>query len=72
MTPIEGFQTLHDAEHREFPTCPHCGHEYRDGWECFTDHVEDTEIQCPKCEREYSCTVHTTITYSSQPLPQNM
>jgi hypothetical protein len=43
----------HNTNHREFPTCPHCGCEDVDGWKYFIGGNASTEVDCPECEKPY-------------------
>ncbi len=59
----------HDTEHRDFPVCPHCGHEDRNGWDAFRDGSSIEEVDCPECDRAYISECITTITYTTRLVP---
>lgn len=50
-------------------TCPYCGHVHVDSWEMGPDSNEwDTTIECHSCEREFLCSMTTTVRYTSEEL----
>lgn len=61
-----------DTQHRDYPICPHCGHEHKDAWEWeFGPGLEgDTETECGECDKPFFVARHATITYTTQPIPR--
>jgi hypothetical protein len=45
-------------------TCPHCGYENSDSWEC----GEDGEQDCSECEESFKFERHTMVYYSTEAL----
>ena len=59
-----------ECDFTEDPVCPHCGHVERDAWEFdFGGGLEgDGEVTCGECEREYFCSRHVSVSYSTEPI----
>ena len=49
-------------------TCPYCGYEIGDSWEC-PDH--DDKYECPGCMSHFSYSRNVEVTYSSEPKTKN-
>jgi len=45
--------------------CPYCGYEYS---ECYEFTEDDDSTECPKCEKFFSYSRHTQITYTTTKL----
>ena len=55
----------------DLPTCPYCGHKERDAWEIDFDGIDgDTEVTCSSCGKDYHCSRHVSMSYSSSVLEQ--
>ena len=50
------------------PVCPHCGRKEKDVWEIdFGPSLEgDALISCSSCGKDYFCSRHVTVRYSSK------
>jgi DNA-directed RNA polymerase subunit RPC12/RpoP len=49
--------------------CPHCGHKYRDSWECGTDEAGgecDWEETCCECGAEFYASRYIAVSYSTR------
>ena len=59
-----------DTDHRDYPICPHCGHEHRDLSEFFRpgfDGDGDTEeTQCDACDKGMRITMHVEYSLSTE------
>lgn len=49
--------------HTEYITCPYCGYEDRDSWECVD---EDDEYECGMCGEVFEYVRNYEITYTSR------
>jgi transcription elongation factor Elf1 len=59
-----------DTEHRDAPTCPHCGHEHEESFEWrFDGQGCRPESACDSCGQLFHCYQHVTITYSTELIP---
>jgi len=47
------------------PVCPHCGHEHHDVWEWFRLGQECATHECDNCGREFDCSQHVEVSYST-------
>ena len=54
-----------EHKHTRTPVCPHCGHQVSDHWELFREGQEDVTTECGECEREFICTQHVHVSYST-------
>ena len=56
-----------------FITCPYCGYEDKDSWEVdFGDGLEgDIDFGCGACGKQFRCSKHCEITYSTEKEPTN-
>ena len=62
--------TWNYGDHHDFPTCPHCGTEYRDLVanllaEVYDGYVVDVVCKGEDCGREYRVRIAVTWTYQS-------
>lgn len=53
-----------DHAHTDCITCPFCGHEARDSWE-WSPSEGDGEADCGSCGRDFYCSRHVSISYST-------
>lgn len=51
-----------DCSYTDELTCPYCGYEDRDSWECRED---DGEATCGHCEKDYSYIRNVEVTYTT-------
>jgi hypothetical protein len=51
-----------DNEFTDEITCPHCGEELRDSWEC----QDSGEHECCKCTGKFTHERDVTVTYSTE------
>jgi hypothetical protein len=58
-----------DTEHRDAPTCPHCGHEHQNAANWDFAYLPETKLDttCDACNSLFHVTRHTTITYTTEP-----
>jgi hypothetical protein len=58
---------MHDTEHRDYPTCPHCGTEEEDWTELSGLNRDGDSVlaECCSCGRSYSVTIYVTPTFST-------
>lgn len=55
-----------DYQYVDYPTCPYCGYEIIDDYnEYFSDFEEETEIECPECQKIYGCYGNMTVCFTS-------
>lgn len=66
----EAAETVEGHDHTDAPKCPFCGHEETDAWEIdFGLAWEgDTEVSCGRCGKDYFCSRHCEVTFSSEPI----
>jgi transcription elongation factor Elf1 len=59
-----------DCWHERDPRCPHCGHVMDDTCDLFGTHFEHdghtTEVECGRCERSFTITLHVEFTYTTE------
>lgn len=50
-------------------TCPYCGWEDMDSWECGLNDDGDSDVfECVDCEKKFNATMEIEVTYSSRGL----
>ena len=57
-----------DLDNREFPTCPHCGHEEELWWELMDDSIGDgdeMEYECERCGGNVTVQVHIRYSFTT-------
>jgi hypothetical protein len=54
-----------DHESTDEIVCPYCGWEDTDSWDARKD---DGEEECPDCEKKFSYSRHTTVSYTTTKL----
>jgi hypothetical protein len=61
-----------ETDYQSLPTCPFCGYKYEEWWDaCSSQHFQhdgdETEFDCPECEKAYVCTLSVTYEFSTEP-----
>lgn len=57
-----------ETDYTQFPTCPYCGIEEQDYWECTNmkfDGDEETR-ECIECDKEYRVYINLEVTFCSR------
>ena len=58
----------YDTDWTTFPTCPHCGEDDQDWWDCLEPKNDGDEwnVECCSCDKEYKVTMSVSVHFTTE------